>query len=218
MSAEPDKNFRLEQACASDDSIQQVHAQLQRTKPEKANGYSLLPLAILGLMCAAVFFGSIYLAHNSIRFDPLVYNDHASREKPGAPKAVVATPHDLGKRVFTSICQACHQVSGQGIPGVYPPLAGSEWAQGNEERIIRIVLLGLNGKITVEGKEFNNAMASLGGVLKDDQIANALTYVRSEWGNKAPEVKAETVTRIRAEIAGRTTPWTADELLKIGGN
>ena len=53
-------------------------------------------------------------------------------------------------------------------------------------------------------------------MLKDDQIANVLTYVRQEWGNKAPEVKAETVARIRAEVSGRTTPWTADELLKIG--
>ncbi len=216
MSSMPDSNFRLEQACASDDSIQQVHAQLQKQKPDKAGGYSFLPLGILGLMCTAVFFSSIYLAHYSIRFDPLVVNENARREKPGAVVMPTMTPVMLGKRVFTSICQACHQGTGQGIPGIYPPLAGSEWAQGSEERIIRIVLSGLNGPITVEGKEFNNAMASLGGTLKDDQIANALTYVRQEWGNKAPEVKAETVARIRAEVGNRTQPWTIPELLKIG--
>ena len=216
MSAEPDKNFRLEQACASDDSIQQVHAQLQRTKPEKAHGYSFLPLGILGLICAAVFFGSIYLAHNSIRFDPLVYNDHASREKPGALQVAVASPRDLGKRVFENTCITCHQANGQGVPGAFPPLAGSDWAQGTEERVVRIVLLGLNGPVKVSGKDFNSAMPPLGSVLKDDQIANALTYVRSEWGNNAPEVKPETVARIRGELAGRTAPWTAEELLKIG--
>jgi len=216
MSAEPDKNFRLEQACASDDSIQQVHAQLQRTKPDKPHGYSFLPLGILGLMCAAVFFGSIYLAHNSIRFDPLVYNDHASREKPGAVKVAVATPRDLGKRVFANTCITCHQANGLGVPGAFPPLAGSDWAQGPEERVIRIVLLGLNGPVTVSGTQFNSAMASLGSVLKDDQIAHALTYVRSEWGNNAPEVLPETVAKIRAELGGRTAPWTAEELLKIG--
>ena len=59
-------------------------------------------------------------------------------------------------------------------------------------------------------------MAALGGTLKDDQIANALTYVRQEWGNKAPEVTAETVARIRSETAGRTAPWTVPELQKIG--
>jgi mono/diheme cytochrome c family protein len=216
MSSTPDSNFRLEQACASDDSIQQIHAQLQKQKPDKAHGYSFLPLGILGLMCSAVFFSSIYLAHYSIRFDPLVVNENARREKPGAVAAPVVTPAMLGKRVFTTICQVCHQPNGQGLPGVYPPLAGSEWAQGSEERIIRIVLLGLNGPITVEGKDFNNAMAPLGVTLKDDQIANALTYVRQEWGNKAPEVKAETVARIRAEIGSRTQPWTVPELLKVG--
>ena len=215
MSSEPDKNFRLEQACSSDDSIQQVHAQLQRTKPEKPHGYPMLPLVVLGLLSLAVFFGSIYVAHYSVRFDPLVVNEHASREKPGAVKAAVISPHDLGKRVFTATCMACHQATGLGIPGAFPPLVGSEWAQGSEERAIRIVLHGLNGPITVAGKEFNSAMASLGGVLKDDQIANALTYVRSEWGNNAPEVKAETVARIRAEVGNRTAPWTAAELLKI---
>ena len=216
MSSPPDSNFRLEQACASDDSIQQVHAQLQKQKPDKPHGYPLLPLAILSLICVAVLSGSLYLAHYSIRFDPLVVIENARRDKPGAVAAPVVTPAMLGKRVFTTICQVCHQPNGQGLPGVYPPLAGSEWAQGPEERVIRIVLLGLNGPITVAGKDFNSAMAPLGSVLKDDQIANVLAYVRSEWGNNAPEIKPETVARIRAELAGRTAPWTAAELLKIG--
>ncbi len=216
MSQIPDNPFKVEQARASDDSIQQVHAQLQSTKPEKKDGYSMLPLALLGIMCAAVFFGSIYMAHNAVRFDPLVVNEHAKREKPGAVKVAVVSPRDLGKRVFTNTCIVCHQANGLGVPGAFPPLAGSDWAQGTEERVIRIVLHGLNGPITVAGKDFNSAMASLGGVLKDDQIANALTYVRSEWGNTALEVKPEAVAKIRAETAGRTAPWTAAELLKIG--
>jgi mono/diheme cytochrome c family protein len=216
MSQSSDNHFKVEQARASDDSIQQVHAQLQSQKPEKKDGYSMLPLVLLGVMCSAVFFGSIYMAHNSVRFDPLVVNEHAKREKPGTMVAAVASPRDLGKRVFTNTCMACHQANGMGVPGAFPPLAGSEWVNGSEERIIRIVLLGLHGPITVAGKDFNSAMASLGGVLKDEQIANALTYVRSEWGNNAPEVKPETVAKIRAELAGRTAPWTVEELMKVG--
>lgn len=215
MSSTPDKNFRLEQACASDDSIQQVHAQLQKQKPDKPHGYPKLPLFLLSLICLVVFFGSIYMAHYSIRFDPLVVNEHAKREKPGAAAVATVSPAMLGKRVYANTCQACHQANGQGVPGVYPPLAGSEWAQGSEERIIRIVLHGLSGPITVEGKQYNNVMTPFGGVLKDDQIANVLTYVRQEWGNKAPEVKAETVAKVRAETATRTQAWTAAELEKI---
>jgi mono/diheme cytochrome c family protein len=210
-----DKNNSVEQSGASDDSIQRVHAHLQHTKPEKAEGYSSFPLVLLGILCSLVFFGSIYLAHYSAHFDSTIFNEN---QKPhsGAPEVVTVTPAQLGKKVFNQICITCHQATGQGIPGVFPPLAGSDWAQGSEERIIRIVLHGLNGKITVSGKDFENAMASLGGTLKDEQIANVLTYVRQEWGNNAPAVSAETVAKIRAENASRTAPWTAPELLKIG--
>ena len=210
-----DQNNSVEQSGASDDSIQQVHDQLQHRKPEKAVGYSAFPLVLLGIMCSLVFFGSIYLAHYSANFDSTIYNEH---QKPhtGAVEKVVVTPAQLGKRVFTQICIACHQANGLGIPNVFPPLAGSEWAQGSEERIIRIVLFGLNGKIHVAGKDFENSMASLGSTLKDDQIANVLTYVRQEWGNNAPPVSAETVAKIRGENAGRTTPFTVSELMKYG--
>jgi mono/diheme cytochrome c family protein len=210
-----DSNYRAEQAGASDDSIQQVHARLQATKPEKVDGYSKLPLILLGLMCSAVFFGSIYLAHYSLRFDPLVYSEHANREKPGAVKIVPLTRAQLGKKVFDATCITCHQANGLGVPGQYPPLAGSEWATGSEERAIRIVLHGLNGPITVEGKEFNNVMAPLGAALKDEQIANALSYVRASWGNAALEVSPETVAKVRADTASRTSYWTAAELQKI---
>jgi mono/diheme cytochrome c family protein len=209
-----DSNSRLEQSAASDDSIQQVHAQLQKQKPEKADGYSMLPLVLLGLMCCAVFFGSIYLAHYSLRFDPLVYSEHADRAKPGAVTVAALPRAVLGKKVYDTTCIACHMANGLGVPNQYPPLAGSEWVTGSEERIIRIVLHGLNGPIKVGDKEFNNVMAPL-GVLKDDQIANVLSYVRATWGNNAPEVQPATVAKVRADTAGRTAFWTAAELEKI---
>ena len=212
----PDKKSPIEVSAASDDSILQVHAKLQSQKPEKADGYSATPLVLLGIMCSAIFLGSIYMVHNSIRFDPLVVSEHAKREKPGAAGPAALTRAQLGKRVFTSTCATCHQVNGQGVPGQFPPLAGSEWAMGSEERVIRIVLHGLSGPLKVHGQEFNNVMAPLGAVLKDEQIANVLSYVRSEWGNTAPEVQPETVAKVRADTAGRTTNWTAAELEKIG--
>jgi len=212
----PDKKSPIEVSAASDDSILQVHAKLQSQKPEKADGYNATPLVLLGIMCSAIFLGSIYMVHNSVRFDPLVVSEHAKREKPGAAGPVSLSRAQLGKKVFTSTCAACHQANGMGVPGQFPPLAGSEWATGNEERAIRIVLHGLSGPIKVHGQEFNNVMAPLGAVLKDEQIANVLSYVRAEWGNTAPEVQPETVAKVRADTAGRSTNWTAAELEKIG--
>ncbi len=216
MSATPDNKFNFEASAASDDSLREVHARLQAQKPEKRDGYSALPLVLLGLMCCIVFFGSIYMVHYSIRFDPLVVNSGANRAKPGATAAVQLTRAQLGKPVYNTTCAACHQANGLGVPGAFPPLAGSEWVTGSEERLTRIVLHGLQGPIKVAGNDYNNVMAPLGGVLKDEQIANVLSYIRSEWGNAAPEVLPETVAKARAESSGRSGYWTADELLKIG--
>ncbi len=215
MSTPPD-NFRLEQAAASDDSIQQVHDRLRSTKPDREHGYSKTPLILLGVMCTLVFFGSIYVAHYSIRFDPLVVNEHANREKPDDGTKKTFTRAELGKPVFIKNCMLCHQANGQGQPNIYPPLAGSEWVAGTEERIVRIILHGLNGPITVAGRDFNNVMAPLGTVLNDEQIANVISYIRSDWGNSGPEVEPSTVARVRAEAAAQKGPYTAEELLKIG--
>lgn len=215
MSATPDNKFNFEPAAASDDSIREVHAKLQSRKPEKADGYSPLPLVLLGLMCAIVFFGSIYLVHYSIRFDPLVVNSLANRAKQG-PVVVQLTRAQLGKSIYLTNCATCHQPNGMGVPGAFPPLAGSEWVTGSEERLVRIVLHGLQGPITVAGVEYNNVMAPLGAVLKDEQIANVLSYIRQEWGNAAPEVEPATVSKVRADTTGHTGYWTAPELLKIG--
>lgn len=210
----PDK-FRVEPAAASDESVQEVHARLRATKPDREHGYSKTPLILLGVMCTLVFFGSIYVAHYSIRFDPLVVNAHANRARPDDGAKVVATRAQLGKRIYTANCMLCHQANGQGQPNVYPPLAGSEWLE-NEERLVRIVLHGVSGPITVAGKEFNNAMTPFGGVLNDEQIANVLSYIRSDWGNTGPEVDPATVARIRGETADRKSPWTAPELQQVG--
>jgi mono/diheme cytochrome c family protein len=128
----------------------------------------------------------------------------------------------FGKKQYLSQCVTCHQPNGLGTPGTYPPLAGSEWATGSEERAIRIVLHGLTGPITVSGTTYPGTvqMPSFGKVpnsgynWRDDQIAAALTYVRQEWGNKAPAVTPEKVTEIRSKEI-RATPWTAPELLAI---
>ena len=216
MSANPDNRPNFEASAASDDSIREVHARLQSQKPDKAHGYSALPLVLLGLMCCIVFFGSIYMVHHSIRFDPLVVNATANRAKPGQGEKKVIPRRDYGKVVYQTNCIACHQANGLGVPGAFPPLAGSEWVAGSEERLVRIVLLGLQGPIKVAGQDYNNVMAPLGGVLKDDQIANVLSYVRQTWGNNAPDVEPATVTKIRADTASHSGYWTAEELLKIG--
>ena len=120
-----------------------------------------------------------------------------------------------GKQVFSTTCAACHQASGEGVPGVYPPLAGSEWVTGDEAKVVRILLHGVTGPIEVAGETFNSMMPPWGATLKDADIAAVLTYARSTWGNKGTPITAAKVASIRAATASRTTPWTAAELAAV---
>ncbi len=141
------------------------------------------------------------------------------------PPAYLAKEHHaqyiLGGEVFhrDAHCVTCHQPNGEGLINVYPALKDSPWVSGSEERLIKIVLNGLWGKIEVNGKVFDTArgvppMTPFASLLKDNELAAVLTYVRNSWGNQAPPVKPETVTRVRAATKSRTLFWTPEELLK----
>ncbi|MBE2285697.1 MAG: ThuA domain-containing protein [Prosthecobacter sp.] len=127
----------------------------------------------------------------------------------------------LGAAVFhrDAHCVTCHQPTGEGLLNVYPPLKGSPWVSGSEERLIKLTLNGLWGKIEVNGKIFDSArgvppMTPFASLLNDKELAAVLTFVRNSWGNQAPAVAPETVTRIRTATKGRSMFWTPEELLK----
>lgn len=104
---------------------------------------------------------------------------------------------EAGKVLFNENCAACHQEDGKGLKGVFPPLAKSDYLMKDKKRAISVVLNGLEGKITVNGEEYDNTMPAL--ELSDDDIANVLTYVRNSWGNKSDEVKPNEVQAIRSK-------------------
>ena len=128
----------------------------------------------------------------------------------GAPEGVAPPPDSAkskteriqaGRRLFTSICAACHQPTGLGRPNVFPPLAGSDFLNANRSRAINIVVFGRQGEVLVNGLKYNNNMPSF--PLTDQDIANVLTYVYNSFGNSGLEVTAEEVS---AERAHRPAP------------
>jgi nitrite reductase (NO-forming) len=106
-----------------------------------------------------------------------------------------------------------------GLPSMFPPLADTDWANAAKpDRIIRMVLHGFMGPITINSKPFTTPaplMPPQGAALSDQQIADVLTYVRSSFGNNASAVKPEQVKAIREAEKARTTMWTEAEILKI---
>ena len=123
---------------------------------------------------------------------------------PGAAKSK-AEKIQLGKRLFTSICAACHQPTGLGRPNMFPPLAGSDYLNADKNRAIQTVLFGRQGEVVVNGQKFNNNMPSF--PLTDQDIANVLTYVYNSFGNSGLEVTPEEVKAQRAHApAPSSTP------------
>jgi len=121
-----------------------------------------------------------------------------------------------GGQLYGLYCSACHGPDGKGATGgQFPPLAGSDWIQGDPARAVKIVLHGLHGEVEVDGRKFNLEMPPQGGVLPDDQIAAILSYGRSSWGNKAEAVTADFVKATRAATIDRKAPWTPGEILKL---
>lgn len=120
-----------------------------------------------------------------------------------------------GQAIFEKTCAACHQRDGLGKVGVAPPLVGSEWVlEPGGQRLARIVLNGLNGPVSVQGKVWNLAMPPWRENLDDDAIAVTLSYVRSNLGtNKAAGIRSDLVGSARQEL--HPGPETAAELLQI---
>ncbi|MBT8399604.1 MAG: c-type cytochrome [Rhodothermia bacterium] len=104
-----------------------------------------------------------------------------------------------GEAVYLGNCAACHQPNGQGLAGAFPPLAQSDFLQGNRREVMAAALFGMSGPITVNGVDYNGVMPSA-GFLSDQELADALTYVFASWGNSGAAVSVEEVAALRAEL------------------
>ena len=121
---------------------------------------------------------------------------------------------NAGERLFESYCSACHQYDDQGM-GEAPPLENSPWVTGPAERLVRVLLHGVTGRIEIGGRVYDREMPGFGGVLSDEEAAKLATYTRSRFGADDATVTANEVARIRREHADRTKYWSADELLRL---
>jgi mono/diheme cytochrome c family protein len=179
-----------------------------------------VPFWLIILAAVIIFWAGIHLALNSGGFRADVYNPSLvswSGGGSGGP-AVAPDPKVIGKRLYSQNCAVCHQGSGMGVAGQFPPLVASEWVVGGDwvgdNHLVKILLAGMQGPVQVKGTTYNNAMPPW-SQLKDDQIAAILTYIRSEWGNAAVPITADYVKTVRAASGDRKDPWTQKELKAI---
>lgn len=205
---------KIEHAAMQDEQVQELHAQLMREKEEPREGYSPVPMFLVFGFAALCFWAGMYLMNNSGGFRWDAYSPDFNPEA-GAPVVAEIPLFDRGAKVFRNQCAQCHQASGQGVAGVYPPLVASEWVVGNPEVLGRILVNGLNGPIVVKGNTYNGNMPAFGpnGLnLKSKDLAGVMTYIRQEWGNAEGDVTLEMAEGYLDSYGSRGPVWTAAEL------
>jgi mono/diheme cytochrome c family protein len=203
--------------------ITQAHGAIQRERSLGEPGSVPVPMWLLAVSGVAIFWAGTYLGmfnggFSSAGFDEMARGTRGpapGQQQTAAAGGATQTPRDKGKRFFGQNCVSCHQATGLGVPGQDPPLAGSEYVNGGTKRLAFILLKGLQGSVTVTGKPFNGSMPAWSGQLTDEKIASILTYIRSEWGNTAPEVTPEQITAARKEAAADSDPMTEARLQAI---
>ena len=205
------------------EDVQNVHAAIQREKREPRAGQEPLSLWLIGVYGLAIFLGGAYLGRFAGNFggDGLDYSMTPIAAKAGAAGDAGATtaalsPADRGKKIFSANCATCHQGSGLGVAGQYPPLAGSEYVMGSTRRLGMILLKGLEGPLTVKGAQYGSAvMQPWEKTLSDAKIADVLTYIRQEWGNTGGPVAPEGLAALRKELAGHPGSYLEADLKAV---
>lgn len=193
----------------------EILPQHRRENHEPEERRTPIPWLVLALAAALAAFGIDYISHADLK-TPSAWGDSRSLSDLVGDRPAAASARIDGGAIFTSLCAACHQATGQGLPGVFPPLAGSEWVAGKPDTVVAILLHGINGQIEVKGKTYQGAMPAFGTQLGDAEIAAVLTHIRSQWGNAAAPITTDTVTAARARFADRNEPYAGgDELAKL---
>jgi mono/diheme cytochrome c family protein len=177
----------------------------RRESPDPDENNRPLPWFLIMFLGAMAMWGAFYI-YSTPGGGESTWGDQrtaaALRGKPAPPAGAKLD----GAPIFAAKCAACHQASGQGVSGVFPPLAGSEWVVGSPTRLVQILLHGVNGEMVVKGNTYKGAMPAF-GALQDAELAALASYLRTQWGNAAAEITAAFVAEQREATKARDKPW-----------
>jgi mono/diheme cytochrome c family protein len=179
-----------------------------REQAEPSERTQPIPLVAAAITLAMVLAGAAYIFFSE-PFGASGLGDRRTLADLRGPAAGAAAD---GKQLFTANCAACHQAGGKGLPGVFPPLDGSEWVTGEPRILANILLHGVTGEMTVAGSVFKGAMPPF-HKLGDAELAAVASYVRAEWSNKAPPIGADVFAAER-KAAARSTPFASGDEIK----
>lgn len=167
-----------------------------------------VPWVLLLIIAGLFSWGAFYIFNSDLRYESIVGDNRIAADfhvpEPEGGKVD-------GQQLYVAQCVACHQATGAGIAGVFPPLVGSEWVVRKPEVLVQILLHGITGEITVKGNKYNGAMPEFRDKFNDAELAAVATYIRTELGdNSAEEVSIDLVKAEREKTADKTDHWNGD--------
>jgi mono/diheme cytochrome c family protein len=198
---------------AQDDTTTQAPAPpsaQQREQVDPTERSQPIPLLAAVVTASVLLFGIGYIVFSDAPGAPTL-GDRRTLADLSADTAKATGAVD-GKQLYAAQCVACHQASGQGLAGVFPPLDASEWVVGDERIVANILLHGIAGEITVAGTAYKGNMPPF-KQLGDAELAAVASHVRATWSNKAPPIKPELIAQQR-QASTRTTPFAGGDELK----
>ena len=218
MSVEKQSSEEIRASGMKDDALVEEHVRLHQIKHEPTKGFLQAPLIFVFVFGCLIFLCSIQLAHttNDFNLHPPQEPDTETPEQKEANRW--AKKLSAGKKVFLANCSSCHKPNGVGEPGVYPPLAGSDWVSTDPALITNIILKGLKGEIKVNGETYGTTGIVMNPIaISDRQIANVVTYVRQAWGNEADpiEIFEDDVASVREDYSDKQDQWVFEQLKEI---
>lgn len=180
----------------------------ERDEPDELRNPTPLPLLVFAVLLVAwgVWY---YFANTGF---PIAAGDRRT------PVVEPSLDEIDGAQVYAANCVACHQGNGGGVAGVFPPLAGSRWVLGPEDRLVQIMLYGINGPIEVLGTPYQGVMPAFAR-LSDAELAAVTSHVRSSWGNDAAPIGVDAIAAGRTRFPDRTAAWSGEaELDEVFGD
>ncbi|MBC7715298.1 MAG: cytochrome c [Pseudorhodobacter sp.] len=194
------------------------NAQRQRENNDPDEGIRPLPWFLVMFLGAMAMWGAFYI-YITPSGEATAYGDQRSVATLRPAVAQVAGGGGAGaakadgKQIYAAKCVACHQPTGAGLAGVFPPLAASEWVLGEDKTLINILLHGVNGEMVVKGNTYNGAMPAW-NAMSDDELAAVMSYIRSDWGNQGAPITAKAVQAQREGTKAQTAPYAGGAALK----
>ncbi len=202
-------------------NVAAAHAAVAREKEDQPVKNTPITLDIVAAIVGIGLLAGAYIGANTGAHYNLQGTTYQAESPPGSSTAA-ELPEDVkwikeGEKIYSSVCQGCHQQAGQGVPGQFPPLAGSEYVTAGDERLTAIVLKGMSGPITVKGAQYGAAVmnAKGGQALTPKAVGQVVSYIRNAWGNKGSFVMDDQVKELDARLADVPSPMPSSHLTQL---